>query len=72
MSFQSYLNNIEARTGVSPEQFRDLATGKGFATSEGVSPGIKAGQIIAWLKSDFGLGHGHAIAIVALLKGKRD
>jgi Domain of unknown function (DUF4287) len=24
---------------------------------------------VAWLKKDFGLGHGHSIAIVALLKG---
>lgn len=72
MSFQAYLKNIESKTGVSPAQFRALATHKGFATDEGIPPGIKAGQIVAWLKSDFGLGHGHAMAIVALLKGKRD
>jgi Domain of unknown function (DUF4287) len=28
--------------------------------------------VVAWLKADFALGHGHAMAIVALLKGKRD
>ena len=72
MSFQAYLNNIELKTGVSPEQFRALATRKGFATDAGIAPSIKAGQIVAWLKSEFGLGHGHAMAIVALLKGKRD
>jgi len=27
---------------------------------------------VAWLKADFGLGHGHAMAIVTLLKGKKD
>jgi hypothetical protein len=29
---------------------------------------VKAGQIIAWLKEDFGLGHGHAMAIVNVFK----
>lgn len=71
MSFEGYLRNIEAKTGTTPEQFRRLAQGKGLATADGLAPGIKAGQIITWLKADFDLGHGHAMAIVALLKGKR-
>ena len=33
--------------------------------------GVKAGAVVAWIKEDFGLGHGHAMAIVALLKGKK-
>jgi hypothetical protein len=32
---------------------------------------VKAGAVVAWLKADFALGHGHAMAIVALLKGKK-
>ena len=32
---------------------------------------VKAGQVIEWLKADFELGHGHAQAIVALLKGTK-
>jgi hypothetical protein len=71
MSFQTYLNNIEAKTGVSPERFLALAKQKGLATDDGIAPGIKSGQIVAWLQSDFALGHGHAMAIVALIKGKR-
>ena len=71
MSFEGYLRNIEAKTGTTPEQFRQLAESKGLATANGLAPGIKAGQIIAWLKADFGLGHGHAMAIVALLKGSK-
>ncbi|MDE2246406.1 MAG: DUF4287 domain-containing protein [Xanthomonadaceae bacterium] len=30
---------------------------------------IKVGEVVSWLKDDFGLGHGHAMAIVAVLKG---
>jgi hypothetical protein len=30
---------------------------------------VKAGDIVKWLKEDFDLGHGHSMAIYALLKG---
>ena len=70
MSFQAYLGNIQARTGKSPDDFKVLAQAKGFATAQGLMPGVKATQITDWLKADFGLGHGHAMALVALLKGK--
>ncbi len=71
MSFQAYLDNIEAKTGKTPGDFRAMALARGFADAHGLAPGIKAGAIIAWLKADFGLGHGHAMAIVALLKGAK-
>ena len=67
MSFQAYLDNIQTKTGIDPDGFRKLASEKGFATAEGLAPGVKAGQIVQWLKDDFSLGHGHAMAIVALL-----
>ncbi len=70
MSFQAYLDNIQAKTGKSPDDFRRLAEKKGFAKKGALAEGVKAGEIVAWLKADFGLGHGHAMAIVALLKGK--
>ena len=70
MSFQAYLDNIEQKTGKSPSDFKALAAAKGFSTDAGIAPGVKATQITDWLKADFGLGHGHAMAIVALLKGK--
>ena len=70
MSFQAYLDNVQAQTGKTPDDFRALATAKGFARPTGISDGIKATQITNWLKSDFGLGHGHGMAIYALLKGK--
>lgn len=71
MSFQAYLDNIQAKTGRTPDDFRALAAQKGFADAGGLRPGVKAGQIVDWLKADFGLGHGHAMAIVALLKGAK-
>ena len=70
MSFQAYLDNIQAKTGKTPADFRRLAEEKGFATGQGIAAGVKAMQIVNWLKADFDLGHGHAMAIVALLKGK--
>lgn len=72
MSFQAYLDNIQSKTGKSPADFRSLAARKGYADAKGLRPGIKAGEIIAWLKQDFELGHGHAMAIVALLKGSKN
>ena len=70
MSFQTYLDNIQAKTGHTPDDFRRMAAEKGFAGPGGITAGIKATQITDWLKADFGLGHGHAMAIMALLKGK--
>jgi hypothetical protein len=72
MSFQAYLDNIQAKTGKTPDEFKAMAAEKGFAGPEGIAEGVKATQISDWLKADFGLGHGHAMAIVALLKGKKD
>ena len=54
MSFQAYLDNIEAKTGKTPAQFVAIAKKKGLTESR---------DIIAWLKKDFGLGLGHARAL---------
>jgi hypothetical protein len=71
MSFQAYLDNIQAKTGRTPADFKRLAGEKGFVGGGGLREGIKVGAVVAWLKADFGLGHGHAMAIVAFLKGKK-
>jgi hypothetical protein len=63
MSFQAYLDNIEQKTGKTPLEFIELAKSKGFD-----NPSVKAGEIVAWLKKDFGLGHGHAMALVHVIK----
>lgn len=63
MSLQAYLDNIKAQTGKTPEDFRILAEEKGLLRA-----GVKTGEIVQWLKQDFGLGHGHAMAIVLMLQ----
>ncbi|MHA8080222.1 DUF4287 domain-containing protein [Aquirufa regiilacus] len=70
MSFQAYIDNIQAKTGNTPEDFVRLAEEKGFL-KQGV-PTVKATEIVNWLKANFDLGHGHANAIFAYFKGKRD
>ena len=63
MTLKAYLDNIKAKTGKSPDDFRVLAEKKGLLQKD-----VKTGQIVTWLKDDFGLGHGHAMAIVLTLK----
>lgn len=69
MTFQAYLTNIEAKTGKSPQDFKDMATKKGFYKDGKLVEGVKAGQIVEWLKKDYALGHGHAMAVYGLLSG---
>jgi Domain of unknown function (DUF4287) len=69
MSFQAYINNIKAKTGKGPDDFRELARQQGFVENGQIKAGIKAGEIVKWLKAEFALGHGHAMAVYALLKG---
>lgn len=63
MSFQAYLDNIEEKTGLTPRQFIEQAGEKGFD-----QPDVKAGVIIDWLKEDYDLGRGHAMALVHVIK----
>jgi hypothetical protein len=69
MSFQAYLDNIEKKTGKTAADFKKLATQKGFLEKGKLKSTVKAGAIVKWLKDDFELGHGHAMAIYALFKG---
>jgi hypothetical protein len=58
MSFQAYLDSVEAKTGKTPQQFVDEATAKGLT---------QHGEILAWLKEDYGLGTGHARAVAHVI-----
>ncbi len=61
MSFQAYLDAVETKTGLTPRQLIDLATRRGYG------PGTKATPIIEWLSHDYGLGRGHAMAMVHVI-----
>ncbi|MBV9804781.1 MAG: DUF4287 domain-containing protein [Solirubrobacterales bacterium] len=63
MSMQTYLDNITEKTGKTPDELIELLRAEGVLT-----PGWKAGAVLAWLKEHYGLGHGHAMAIVATIK----
>ena len=63
MSFQAYLTAIEDKTGLTPRALVAIAHERGFDDS-----GTKAGAIVDWLKSDYGLGRGHAMALVYVIK----
>jgi hypothetical protein len=58
MSFQAYMDTIEAKTGKKPADFRRLARERGLETY---------GETVAWLKAEFALGHGHANAMAHVI-----
>ena len=59
MSFQAYLDNIEEKTGKTPNEFIAEAKKKKLTESR---------DIIAWLKEDYGLGLGHARALAYVIQ----
>jgi hypothetical protein len=62
MSYQAYLEAIEAKTGKTPQQLLDEAAGRGYG------PDTKAALVLAWLKEDYDVGRGHAMALYGVLK----
>ena len=65
MSFQAYLDNIKAKTGKSPADFKKELEKEGL-----LKPDMKATELVNWLKSKYGLGHGHSMAIWAVFKSE--
>lgn len=59
MSFQAYLDNIEEKTGKTPNEFIAEAQQKKLTVYK---------DIIAWLKEDYGLGLGHARALAYVIQ----
>jgi hypothetical protein len=62
VSYQAYLDAIEAKSGTTPRQLLDLAAQRGFTSK------TKAGEVVAWLAEDYGIGRGHAMAFYGVLK----
>ncbi|MEO9324830.1 DUF4287 domain-containing protein [Nocardioides sp. C4-1] len=58
--FQTHLDNAEAKSGVTPQQFIDLAAQRGLS-------GARFTEVVTWLKADHGLGHGHAANLAQLI-----
>ncbi|SCG43984.1 protein of unknown function [Micromonospora echinaurantiaca] len=63
MSFQAYLDAIEDKTGKTPRALVDEAKQRNFDAAD-----VKSGVIVDWLKSEYGLGRGHAMALVHVIK----
>lgn len=59
MSFQAYLDNIEEKTGKTPNEFIAEAKKKKLTEHK---------DIITWLKQDYGLGLGHARALAYVIQ----
>ena len=62
MSFQAYLDAIEKKTGRTPQELVDDAHALGYG------PDTKAGEVVTWLADAYGLGRGHAMALVHVVK----
>lgn len=65
MSFQAYLDNIKAKTGKTPEDFKQQLDTEGV-----LKPETKATEVVSWLKEKYNLGHGHSMAIWEVFKSK--
>jgi Domain of unknown function (DUF4287) len=59
MTYKAYIDNIKAKTGKKPEDFQKMAKEKGL---------VKYAELLKWLKTDCGLGHGHANAIILYIQ----
>jgi hypothetical protein len=59
MTYKAYIDNIKAKTGKGPEYYLEEARKKGLE---------KHGELLAWLKTECGLGHGHANAMILYIR----
>jgi hypothetical protein len=59
MSFQAYLDNVEKKTGKTPNDFIAEARKKKLTEFK---------DIMAWLKNDYELGTGHAKAVAYVIQ----
>jgi hypothetical protein len=62
MSFQAYLDAVEDKTGKTPADLLAEATQRGYG------PETKAAVVVTWLKDEYGVGRGHAMAFYSVVK----
>lgn len=65
MSFQAYIDNVHAKTGLWPKDFKEAAEKAGIFSYD-----MKAMTMVNFLKEKYGLGHGHSMAIVQAFKNE--
>ncbi len=63
MTFQAYMDTIYQKTGKTPDEFKAMAQQKGLTTHA---------AIVSWLTSEYGLGIGHARALVVVILHEDD
>jgi hypothetical protein len=62
MSYQAYLDAAERKTGRTPAELLAEAAERGY------TPTTKTAVFCDWLKDDYDLGRGHAMALYGVLK----
>jgi hypothetical protein len=62
MSYQAYLDAVEKKTGKTPQQLLDEAAERGYG------PDTKSTVVVNWLKDEYGVGRGHAMALYGVLR----
>lgn len=65
MSFQAYIDNIHAKTGLWPEDFKEAAEQAGIFSYD-----MKVMTMVNFLKEKYGLGHGRAMSIVQAFRNE--
>ena len=61
----NYLPGIEKKTGKTTHDFVAAARRRGVADPD-LSPGVR----MAWLKEEYGLGHGHALFMAHVIRNE--
>jgi len=66
MTYKAYMQNVQAKTGKTEDDFYRIATEKGFIVDDKIVAAHR--QLLEWLKSDIGLGHVHANFVISYLR----
>jgi hypothetical protein len=62
MSYQAYLDAVERKSGRTPAELLAEAAERGY------TPTTSAAEVVGWLKDEYDVGRGHAMALYGVLK----